>query len=80
MQKNQKIKSGNPQLKNDIFSKNSRTWAIAWFLFYLSDFLALQTTEFFNEKNIVFLYACGFLGQGFVRFDSAQRPNSPSLC
>ena len=25
--------------------------------------------NFLNEKNIVFLYACGFLGQGFVRFD-----------
>ena len=51
------------------FSKNSRTWAIVWFLFYLSDFLALQTTEFFNKKNIVFLYACGFIGQSFVNFD-----------
>ena len=24
--------------------------------------------NFLNEKNIVFLYACGFLGQGFVNF------------
>jgi hypothetical protein len=69
MQKNQKIKSGNPQLKNDIFFlKIPELEQLFGFSFICWIYSLFKQRNFLNEKNIVFLYACGFLGQGFVNF------------
>ena len=69
MQKNQKIKPGNPQLKNDIFFlKIPELERLFGFSFICWIYSLFKQRNFLNEKNIVFLYACGFLGQGFVNF------------
>ncbi len=55
--------------KNDFFFlKIPELERLFGFSFICWIYSLFKQRNFFNEKNIVFLCACGFLGQGFCEF------------